>query len=74
MTETNATRSAGDGIKEGDLVSVDFNGAQFTPCHEAKVLHRPCQTGEPWLLRSTATGSVYYVGGCTVTKAAPSAV
>lgn len=58
-----------NGIKEGDLVHVDFNGAQLTLCHEAEVLYMPCQTGDSWVFRDTATGDLHYVSeGCTITK------
>lgn len=58
-----------DSIEVGDVVVVNFNGAQITLCHEAEVKHRPMATGDSWIFRDLRTGEVHYVSeGCTVTK------
>lgn len=58
-----------NGIKEGDIVHVDFNGAQITLCNEAVVRYMPCQTGDSWVFEDTQTGFIHYVSeGCTVSK------
>jgi hypothetical protein len=55
-------------IKEGDIVAVDFNGAQYTLCRSAIVEYIPCATGDSWVFKDTETGEVHYVSeGCTVT-------
>ena len=58
-----------DQIKVGDLVQVNFNGAELTLCHEAVVLNVPCAGGDSWVFRSTSDGCLHYVSeGCTVSK------
>ena len=55
-------------IQEDDIVSVDFNGAQLTLTHRAKVLYIPCAPGDSWIFRDTDTGRLFDVSeGCTVT-------
>ena len=54
-------------ITEGDLVSVNFNGAQNTLYHRAFVKHIPCATGDSWIFEEDVTGNIAYVSeGCTV--------
>ncbi len=56
-------------IKIGDIVRVDFNGAQTTLCFEAEVVAIPCATGDSWVFEDKRTGFVHYVSeGCTVTN------
>lgn len=56
-------------IVVGDLVRVDFNGAQITLSHEAEVISKPVATGDSWVFRDLRTGKVHYVSeGCTITK------
>ncbi len=56
-------------IEEDDIVAVNFNGAQFTLTHRAKVLSTPCATGDSWYFEDIATGIIYAVSeGCTITK------
>jgi len=56
-------------IDIGDLVSVDFYGAQETLCHEAVVIASPRATGDSWIFRDTASGQIHYVSeGCTISK------
>ena len=57
-----------DRIEVSDIVHVDFNGAQFTLCHSAEVINIPQATGDSWIFKDNATGSMHYVSeGCTVT-------
>lgn len=56
-------------IREGDLVSVNFNNSRSTLSHEAVVNHVPKATGDSWVFTDLNNGSVHYVSeGCTVTK------
>lgn len=56
-------------IKVGNIVTVNFNGAQITLCHEAEVLGIPFSTGDSWRFRDLRTNEIHYVSeGCTVTK------
>jgi len=55
-------------IKEGDIVRVDFNGAQMTLCHRAIVRKKPVATGDSWVFEDKDVGTIHYVSeGCTVT-------
>ena len=63
-----------DRIEVGDIVSVHFNTAQCTLCHEAVVLHMPFATGDSWIFKQirNARGdyeeTIHYVSeGCTIT-------
>ena len=56
-------------INAGDIVSVDFNGAQLTLCHSAEVMYTPCATGDSWIFKDSKNGTIHYVSeGCTITK------
>ena len=56
-------------IKIGDIVSVNFNGAQITLCHKAKVIRVPVAIGDSWIFEDVATWTVHHVSeGCTVTR------
>ena len=56
-------------IEVGDIVRVDFNGAQLTLCFEAEVISMPCATGDSWVFKDERTGFEHYVSeGCTVSK------
>lgn len=58
-----------EGIKKGDKVQVDFNGAQITLTRDAEVIYVPCATGDSWIFKGNDTGFLYYVSeGCTVSK------
>lgn len=55
-------------IEEYDIVSVDFNGAQLTLCHRARVMNVPKMTGESWQFLDLTTHKTHYVSeGCTIT-------
>lgn len=59
-------------IEKGDVVRVDFNGAQFTLSHKVKVLYTPQATGDSWRFldcdNGSSNGKLHYVSeGCTVT-------
>ena len=57
-----------EAIKEGDIVHVDFNNAQFTLCKRAEVLYTPSATGDSWHFKDVDTGKIHYVSeGCTIT-------
>lgn len=67
-------------IKEGDIVKVDFHNAQLTLCYEGKVHHKPCATGDSWIIEKIAEhgdgydkmGTLYYISeGCTIAKLPP---
>lgn len=59
----------GERIQEGDVVRVDFNGAQFTLSSRATVLHVPVSTGDSWIIKDAATNALTYISeGCTITK------
>ena len=59
-------------IKIGDIVRVDFNGAQLTLCFKAEVLYKPCATGDSWHFKDVETGTLHYVSeGCTISKPSP---
>lgn len=54
-------------IQIGDVVQVDFNGAQITLTREAEVLHMPGSPGDSWVFKARDTGMIYHVSeGCTV--------
>jgi len=56
-------------IKEGDIVSVNFHGSQFTLCTRGEVLYIPIATGDSWKIRDLATGNIHYISeGCTICK------
>lgn len=56
-------------IKVGDIVQVDFNGAQITLAHAARVVYMPVATGDNWIFENVYTKAIHYVSeGCTVTK------
>jgi hypothetical protein len=56
-------------IEVGDVVRVDFNGAQITLAHRAEVRSIPCATGDSWVFQNLDTGAIHYVSeGCTITK------
>lgn len=56
-------------INEGDEVIVNFNGAQTTLCHRAKVVRVPQAIGDSWVFEDTETGFLHYVSeGCTISK------
>lgn len=56
-------------IENGDSVTVSFNGAQYTLCSIAEVLHVPCATGDSWIFKDIEHDVIHYVSeGCTVTK------
>lgn len=56
-----------EGIKVGDVVSVNFNNAQITLCHTAIVKYVPCATGDSWVFEDNNTGQIHYVSeGCTI--------
>ncbi len=56
-------------IKNGDLVSVHYHGAQMTLTPKAKVIHMLCNPGDSWVFEDIDTKTVYYVSeGCTITK------
>lgn len=55
-------------IQKGDIVSVNFNGAQYTLASKAKVLAIPRGSGDSWRLQDLDTGALHYVSeGCTIT-------
>lgn len=61
-------------LEKGDIVSVSFNNARFTLCHEAELIYRPCATGDSWIFRELITDTLHYVSeGCTVTLVRPRA-
>jgi hypothetical protein len=57
-------------IQVGDIVSVSFNGIQFTLCHKATVLYIPnVGQGESWIFVDEDTKTIHYVSeGCTISK------
>ncbi len=56
-------------IHTGDIVVVNFNGAQITLCHEAEVIYKPFATGDSWIFKDLRTNEIHYVSeGCTVTR------
>lgn len=58
-------------IEVGDIVSVDFNGSQFTLCSKARVEHMPQATGDSWVFTNLHSGAVHHVSeGCTITRLA----
>jgi len=55
-------------IKVGDIVAVNFNGAQITLCHRAEVIYIPTNTGDSWVFKEVHNDKVHYVSeGCTIT-------
>lgn len=58
-----------DEIKEGNIVTVNFNNIEVTWCAKARVLHVPCATGDSWHLKDIETGVIHYISeGCTISK------
>ncbi len=56
-------------IKEGDTVTVNFNGSQVTLCRSAKILNIPNATGDSWVVEDSDTGYIHYISeGCTISK------
>jgi len=56
-------------INIGDIVQVDFNGAQITLCRNAMVIYKPVATGDSWIFKDPVTGFEYHVSeGCTISK------
>ena len=56
-------------IEEGDIVQVDFNGAQITLCRTAEVIHKPNIIGVAWVFKAVDTGFTYHVTeGCTISR------
>jgi hypothetical protein len=54
-------------INVGDIVAVNFNGAQLTLCHEARVDYMPCATGDSWQFYDLRTKKLHWVSeGCTI--------
>lgn len=54
-------------IEEGDIVNVEFNGAQITLCSQAEVLAIPSATGDSWVFRELGADAIYYISeGCTI--------
>lgn len=55
-------------IEPGDTVRVNFNGAQTTLCHQARVEHAPGATGDSWVFFDLDSFETHYVSeGCTIT-------
>ncbi len=55
-------------IEIGDIVSVNFNGAQFTLCHRAKVFNIPHMTGDSWIVKDLDDDKIHYISElCTIT-------
>lgn len=55
-------------IKKGDIVAVNFYGAQITLSHKAEVMYKPCATGDSWVFKDLETGIIHFVSeGCTIT-------
>jgi len=58
-----------DGLKIGDTVRVDFNGAQMTLAYRAEILAIPAATGDSWVFRNLDSDELHYVSeGCTITR------
>lgn len=58
-----------DTIEEGDIVQVDFNGAQITLTCDAVVIQKPTNPGEGWVFEARDTGYTYHVTeGCTINR------
>ena len=56
-------------LEIGDVVSVNFNNAQYTLAARAEVIYMPCSTGDGWIFKDLDNGKTHYVSeGCTVTK------
>jgi len=56
-------------IKSGDIVRVNFCGAQYTLCSKAEVLWCLDMHHESWGFKNLETGQIHYVSErCTVTK------
>lgn len=56
-------------IEVGDIVAVNFNGAQYTLCSKARVIYSPIATGDSWIFLDELNGQLHYVSeGCTITK------
>ena len=57
-----------DKIREGDIVSINFNNAQITLTNAAEILYAPYQMGESWVVRDLDTQQIHYISeGCTIT-------
>ena len=55
-------------IKVGDLVSVNFNNAQYTLCSCGRVESKPAGTGDSWVIYDEDGRTHYISEGCTITK------
>jgi hypothetical protein len=54
-------------IKVGDIVSVNFNGAQMTLIHKGNLLSMPVATGDSWVVEDINDGVIHYISeGCTI--------
>lgn len=63
------TMTEQDRIKEGDVVTVNFNNIQMTLCRAAIVVACPMAAGDSWIFRDNETGYIHYVSeGCTISK------
>jgi hypothetical protein len=57
----------------GDIVSVNFNNAQYTLTNKARVIKIPYSTGDTWGFEDAENGKIHYVSeGCTITIIAKS--
>ena len=57
-----------DRIEVNDIVCVNFNLAQNTLTHSARVLALPMATGDSWIFKDLNSELIHYVSeGCTVT-------
>jgi len=56
-------------ITQGDHVSVNFNGAQITLCHRARVMSEKQSIGDVWIFLDLDTKILHYVDEpCTISK------
>ena len=56
-------------IKIGDTVGVHFHGAQMTLCNEARVIYKPCATGDSWVFEDLRTKEIHHISeGVSLTK------
>ena len=62
-------------IEINDIVAINFNAAQYTLTHRAKVLHTPQDTGDSWYFEDLVAlrqGQIHAVSeGCTITLLEP---
>lgn len=55
-------------IEVNDIVTVNFNNAQFTLCHEAIVRYVPNSNNEAWIFEDCRNKEIHYVSEpCTIT-------